>query len=409
MKAKKIIAMLLAATLSVTAFTGCAINKDATVATLDKEDIKLGLVNFIIRYQEAGYDDMYIQYMGEGYWDKTVTGSDTVLDTWKTNAIEEVHELYTLKAHQSDYDVKVSDDEKSEIADAAKKFMKDNSDDAIDEMGATEDIIKEYLELRLIKSKMYEAIIKDADSDVTDEEANMSAYTVVKLDYKGYYDSNYQYQTYTDDQSAQIKSQADAVIAALAEGKTLEDAATAAGTSATTGTYATYVDPAQADSADSSEDGTESVDDTEATESTESSESKTNDSVYTTNSLDQSVVDALNSLEEGQVSDLITTDDSYYIVRLDKRTDEEATESNRKTVKGNKEDKYYNDILSGWQDDESWSVKQSQLDKIKIHNYFTTTTQSTEDTESTGTTDATESTGTTDNTEDTEAVDGTEN
>lgn len=65
MKAKKVIAMLLAATLSVTAFTGCAINKTATVATLDKEDIKLGLVNFMIRYQEAGYDDMYIQYMGE--------------------------------------------------------------------------------------------------------------------------------------------------------------------------------------------------------------------------------------------------------------------------------------------------------------------------------------------------------
>ena len=106
---------LLAATLSVTAFTGCAINKTATVATLDKEDIKLGLVNFMIRYQEAGYDDMYIQYMGEGYWDKTVSGNNTVLETWKKNAIEEAHELYTLKAHQSDYDVEVSDDEKKEI------------------------------------------------------------------------------------------------------------------------------------------------------------------------------------------------------------------------------------------------------------------------------------------------------
>lgn len=33
--------------------------------------------------------------------------------------------------------------------------MDDNSDEAIDEMGATEDIVKEYLKLRLIKSKMY--------------------------------------------------------------------------------------------------------------------------------------------------------------------------------------------------------------------------------------------------------------
>ena len=415
MKAKKVIAMLLVATLSVTAFTGCTINKNATVATLNKEDIKLGLVNFMIRYQEAGYDDMYIQYMGEGYWDKTVSGNDTVFETWKKNAIEEAHELYTLKAHQSDYDVEVSDDEKKKIKKAAEKFMKVNSDDVIDEMSATEEIVEEYLELRLIKSKMYAAIIKNADSSVTDEEANMAAYTIVKLDYKGAYDSNYQYQTYTDEQSAQIKAQADAVVEALAGGSSLEDAAKAAGTTATTGTYATYIDPdaEKTDDSDKKSDdteSTESVSDTESKESSESSNSKTKDSVYTTNNLDQSVVDALNSLEEGQTSDLITTDSTYYIVRLDKKTDEEATESNRKTVKGNKEDKYYNDILSGWQDDEKWSVKQKQLDKIKIHNYFTTTKKDKKaaDTSATESTQQSESTNSTD-TENTEAVDGTEN
>lgn len=194
----------------------------------------------------------------------------------------------------------------------------------------------------------------------------MAAYTIVKLDYKGAYDSNYQYQTYTDEQSAQIKAQADAVVEALAGGSSLEDAAKAAGTTATTGTYATYVDP----DAEKTDDSDKKSDDTESKESSESSDSKTKDSVYTTNNLDQSVVDALNSLEEGQTSDLITTDSTYYIVRLDKKTDDKATESNRKTVKGNKEDKYYNGILSGWQDDEKWSVKQKQLDKIKIHNYL---------------------------------------
>ena len=411
MKAKKVIAMLLAATLSVTAFTGCSINKTATVATLDKEDIKLGLVNFMIRYQEAGYDDMYIQYMGEGYWDKTVSGNNTGLETWKKNAIEEAHELYTLKAHQSDYDVEVSDDEKKEIKKAAEKFMKANSDDVIDEMSATEEIVEEYLELRLIKSKMYAAIIKNADSSVTDEEANMAAYTIVKLDYKGAYDSNYQYQTYTDEQSAQIKAQADAVVEALAGGSSLEDAAKAAGTTATTGTYATYVDPdaEKTDDSDKKSDdteSTESVSDTESKESSESSNSKTKDSVYTTNNLEENI----NSHEEGQTSDLITTDSTYYIVRLDKKTDEEATESNRKTVKGNKEDKYYNGILSGWQDDEKWSVKQKQLDKIKIHNYFTTTKKDKKaaDTSATESTQQSESTNSTD-TENTEAVDGTEN
>ena len=44
----------------------------------------------------------------------------------------------------------------------------------------------------------------------------------------------------------------------------------------------------------------------------------------------------------------------------------------------NKDDKYYNGIISDWQDDEKWKVKENQLNKIDIHNYFTTKTESTE-------------------------------
>ena len=204
MKAKKIAALLLAASLAATTFTGCAINKNATVATLNDEDISLGLVNFMIRYVQASSDDMYIQYMGEGYWNQSYGGNGTVLDTWKDNAIEQVHELYTLKDHMSDYNVEISDDEQKKIDDAAKQFMDDNSDEAIDEMGATEDIVKEYLKLRLIKSKMYAAIVANADSTVTDEEANMAAYTMIQIDYAGHYDSSYQYQAYSDEEKDNI-------------------------------------------------------------------------------------------------------------------------------------------------------------------------------------------------------------
>ena len=54
----------------------------------------------MIRYQEAGYDDMYIQYMGEGYWDKTVSGNNTVLETWKKKAEYNETQINTyLAAH----------------------------------------------------------------------------------------------------------------------------------------------------------------------------------------------------------------------------------------------------------------------------------------------------------------------
>ena len=121
------------------------------------------------------------------------------------------------------------------------------------------------------------------------------------------------------------------------------------------------------------------------------------------------MVDALNSLEEGQTSDMITTDSSYYFVRLDSKTDSDATESNRKTVKGNKDDKYYNGIISDWQDDEKWKVKENQLNKIDIHNYFTTKTKTTESSQTESTvSDDTEFVPVTETTEAVQATETTE-
>ena len=368
MKIKKITAFLLAAALATSTFTGCTLDKNATVATLDKQDISLGLVNFIVRLQQASFDDVYIQYGGVGYWNEDLSGQGTPVEMWKQNTIEQVHECYTLKAHMDEYGVKISDEEKKKIEDTAKEFIKDNSKEAIEELGATQEIVEEYLELQLIKNKMYKAIVAKADTEVTDEEANMASYTMLQIDYSGYYDSSYNRVPYSEDEAEQIKEQGNAIAEAVSQGQSLEDAVSAFGMDPasviTSGTYATYVD----ESATASKD-TES----EEEESTQAAElENAQESVYTANTIDQSIVDALNELEEGETSGLIDTGSAYVIVRLESKTDSEATESNRQTIKGNKEDKYYNEQIDKWQEKEDWDVKESQLDKIKIHNYFTT-------------------------------------
>lgn len=409
MKLKKITALMLAVALATSTFSGCAMNKDATVATLDDTDVSLGLVNFMIRYQQASFDDMYIQYGGEGYWNQDMSGNGTVLETWKESTIEQVHEFYTLKAHMDEYDVKVSDEEKSKIEEAAKKFMDDNSEESIEELGATQEIVEEYLELQLIKNKMYKAIVAKADTEVTDEEANMAAYSMIKIDYSGYYDQTGQMMSYSEEEIASFKDMASTISESVSQGQSLEDAVSALGLSpeetVTSGTYATYVDESVA-IADSSTDA--EADDTESTEASE--EENVEESVYTANTIDQAVVDALNAMEEGQTSELIDTGSVCYIVRLDSKTDVEATETNRQTVKGNKEDKFYNTTVADWQDKEDWTVNEGQLDKIKIHNYFTTIkdTETTEATESTETLDEIESTEQVELTETTEESEGTE-
>ena len=57
--------------------------------------------------------------------------------------------------------------------------MEDNSKDAINALGATQEIVEEYLTLETIQSKMKAAIVAGADTNVTDEEAKTGAYSYV--------------------------------------------------------------------------------------------------------------------------------------------------------------------------------------------------------------------------------------
>ena len=188
MKAKKAMALILAGALCASVFTGCGINKNATAATMKNQTVTMGVANFLCRYEQAAMEDLYKTYLGgsgstDNIWSKDLSGNGTTLeDSTKDQAMEELHEMYTLQQHMSDYSVEITDDDKAAIKEAAQKFISANSKEALDEMGATEDVVEEVLTLYTIRNKMKTAIEADADTNVSDEEANMRAYSMVSLD-----------------------------------------------------------------------------------------------------------------------------------------------------------------------------------------------------------------------------------
>ena len=65
MKIKKFTALLVSGVMAASILAGCGgIDKNATVATLDGQEIKLGVANFAARLQQAQYDDFYTAYFG---------------------------------------------------------------------------------------------------------------------------------------------------------------------------------------------------------------------------------------------------------------------------------------------------------------------------------------------------------
>ena len=331
MRTRKIVALGLVGAMVVSVLTGCGINKNDTIATFsDGTKVTLGIANFSARYQQAANDELYRSILGDDVWTQDLYGNgSTMQESVKEEMIEELHEMYTLKAHMSDYSVSLTDDEKKAIADTVAAFMDANQPEVLREIGATTDIVEEYLTLHTIKSKMHDAIIVDADTNVSDEEANMRAYTMLSFPTSGYYDESYNYVAYTDEEVAEIEQDAEDVFNAITAPEDLESVAEEHGYSATTGTY-------DADNTSLSED------------------------LKTT----------LDELAEGEMSDLISTDSGKYIVRLDAETDEEATESNRESIISERQSDLYDEVLAGWQENDGWTVEEKAVAKIEFKNMF---------------------------------------
>ena len=90
-----------------------------------------------------------------------------------------------------------------------------------------------------------------------------------------------------------------------------------------------------------------------------------------TTTLEEAVLTALQGLKEGQVSDLVETDNYYYVLRLDAATDAEATEAHRQSIIATRQSEFYTEVLNGWTDAAEWDVDEKVWAKVKFDNLFT--------------------------------------
>ena len=80
-ESKEIYTLLVSGVLAASMLVGCGgINKNETVATLDGQEIKLGVANFAARLQQAEADDFYRAYFGDDVWSSDLY---TMEQPWK--------------------------------------------------------------------------------------------------------------------------------------------------------------------------------------------------------------------------------------------------------------------------------------------------------------------------------------
>lgn len=368
MRLKKFVPILLSAVLGFSALAGCgsAIDGDKTGATFDGKEISLGLMNFMARYQQIIYD----MYFGPDVWGQDMSGDGTTMEeNVKSEVVENIKTLYMLEKHMADYNVEITDDELAKIEEAAKKFMEDNTDKAIKQVGATEEYVKEMLRLNTIQIKMQKAIEAEVDTEVSDEEAAQKKISYVQVNKSSKTDEEGNTVDYTEEEKAALQTDVETFAASAASD--FEGAAETAGYTVSTATYGT----------DNS-------------------------------TLAEEVTEAADKLKEGEISSVITTDDSYYVVRMDSLFDEEATESRKSEIVEERKSDHYTEVCDGYKKDVPFELNEDEWAKVKFDEFFTmkqAETEGTEDTTGEESTEGAEDAAGTEDTADGENTESTDN
>ena len=343
---KRTAVVTLAGVMSVGMLSGCG-SKDLdgtkTVATVDGTDIPLGVVSLYAREQQQQTTSMYLSYMGsaDNIWDQTADedSGETYGDQAVTSSLKSIEKMYILKEKASDYDVALTDDDETAIADAASGFMASNGEDTIKELGVTEDQVKTLLELQTIQKKMYDPVVAEGNITVSDDEANQTTFTYVSISTSG--------DDITDEEKETKKEQAQEILDKMKEDPTADMSEIASGVdesySAVQGNFTTK------ESEDEDEDSSSSA-------------------------YPEEVLTVLRGLKESEVADdIIETDTGYYVVRLDKINDEDATASKRESLQNSKESTYYTETTDKWVDDADITVNKKVLKTLKITDKHTFT------------------------------------
>ena len=369
----------LAGVMAVGMLSGCGktIDGEKTVATVDGTDIPMGVVSLYARESQAQTVAMYKSFMGtaDNIWSQTVDSESgtTYGEQARDQFLEQVELMYIMKEKAADYNVEVTSDDETAIADAAAQFMSDNDEETLKELAVTEDQVKTLLELETYRQRIYEPIRNEAEINITDEEAQQSAFSYVSISISG--------SDLTDDDIATRKEEAQEILDKMKE------------------------DPS-ADMGETAKSVNDSYAGLSGTIFTNDS-----DDEDITNSYDDAVVEALRTLKDGEVyGELVETDSSIYILRMDNVKDDDATASKKESLENTKRTAYYSDTTGKWLEDADITVNNKVLDKLEItdDHVFSIKEVAADTADSSADAEATEETDATDGSEDTEASDTTD-
>lgn len=426
----KVVCSLLTAAIAVTGLSGCGgdstvVDGTQTALVINDEEINLGKANFMLRYQQAtmvNYYQTMSSMFGQEYSlsfdalsDTSDEDSPTVGENLKADALTSIEQAFLMRQHASEYEVALTEEEITGAQEAAASFMESNDAETLTKLGITQEDIQDVIEVYAIQLKMHDPMIADVDTEVSDEEAQQSKISYVRVSTEGTEtDENGDTIELTDEEKAEKKDIAQRFLDAL---NASEDPASVTFADLRTEINDQLNEERRAEEAASQEDS--STADTSGDSSSTDTE-EDSDVVYLTSSqttfgaddedLDDALKEAAETLSDGEVyGEVIEGEDAYYVVRMDSVLDRDATDSQKETIVQERQSEAYSDLLDGWIEESDISVKRA-WNRLEVTDYdlYTMTVDSADSSTSTDSTAETDSAANTDSAAETDSTANTD-
>lgn len=333
---KRVIGILSLALAMAFVMTGCSgskLNASETIAVLDEStNIRLGEFSLMLRYQQAQMETYYGSMLGGGIYQQEMPDTGEIYgDTAKKSQMEEFNLLYVLEAEAPNYEVALTEEEKTAISEAAKSFLDANTPQFKKAVGAEQADVEHLLTLLTIQNKMYDALTAGVDTAVSDDEAAQKRITYAFISTTGTEtDSEGNTIDLTDEEKAAKKAELQAVLDAAKESKDLN--AAAEGKENITVNTTTY----GADSSFPSEE----------------------------------VRKAADALKDGEFAEIIQVDSGYYAVQMVSTFDREATDSRKESIVQERKDTLYDEKCQELKEAHTFTTVDAVMAKLTFDQNF---------------------------------------
>ena len=286
-----------------------------TVLQFNGENITVGEVYLYARTIVQDYERAY----GNMVWSMQLTqedGSRTDMKTvTKKDIIEDIVRVKVLKAEAGNMGVSLTADDRQEAEAETESFWKNLTDEQIEEMELTRDIVKNCMEENILAGKVYDKVIAGAGVEISDEQARMT--TIYDMFFPCFTETANG--TITRMSEEEKKSQYDKALQA----------------------YNTLISPID--------------ENTERNVEALASYYGLSEAAYVTKSPEElkdtygkDVADMLYSLEDGSYSLVTETEYGYHIFYMQALTDREATDRKKERIERERKNSYFDNRYKDW-------------------------------------------------------------